>query len=373
MGKKSDPPPPPNPVTVANAQTGSNVQTAIANSVLGNVNQDTPYGSVSYTNTPSGVSVGGQNIPQLTQTTTLSPNQQTLFGLQEQQGIALGNLGLEQTQNVSDILGQNYDPRRFDTNAVTGGPLDLAGALGNYDSDVESRYRELAQRGLGEDFDRREESLRSRLANQGVNAGTDAFDAELRGLGNQRGDAFARAQLGARQMALSDRQQQVAELTGQRGTNLSEALQQFGLDTSADLAARQNPLNEIIALASGVQTNPIIPGQPRGSNLAGTDVAGIYGQGYQNQLGAWNAQQQQQNAFLGALANLGGAAITYSDRRLKRDVARAGTRYGLPWYRFAYLWDAPGVTREGVMADEAPAHAVSYDADGYALVDYGAL
>lgn len=49
MGKDSpSPPPPPDPYATARAQTGSNVSTAIANTVLGNANETGPLGSVSY-------------------------------------------------------------------------------------------------------------------------------------------------------------------------------------------------------------------------------------------------------------------------------------------------------------------------------------
>lgn len=369
MGKPS-PPRPPDPQVTARAQTESNRDTAITNSYLGNVNQNTPYGSVTYDVTGT----GPNGVPRWTQTTTESANQQQLRELQEQQGIQLGQLGIEQTGRVQDILGTNYVPRRFDTNSVTGGPLDIAGALGDYGSDVEARTRELAQRGLGEDFDRREESLRSRLAAQGMNAGTEGFDTELAGLGEQRSDAFARAELLARDQAQRDRSQQLSELLGQRGTNLSEQQGQYTMDTTADLAARQNPLNEIIALMSGVQTNPINPGMPGQGQQAPTDVAGIYQNNYANQMAAYNAQMAAGGGLLGSLASLGGAAITrWSDRRLKRDIAYSHTdESGLNWYTYEYVWGGP--RQLGVMADEAPAHAVSIDPhSGFAMVNYAAL
>lgn len=304
MGKQ-EAPSQPDPYRVAQAQTGQNVETALANAALNNVNQNTPWGNVSFSSTPSGVTAGGQNIPSYTQTTTLSPNQQQLNDLQEQQGIALGQLGLDQTGAVSNILNTPYSPQRFNTNAVTGGPLDIQGLLGDAGGDIEARYRELAQRGLGEDFDRREESLRSRLANQGINAGTEAFGSELEGLGEQRGDAFARAELGARGMAQADRQQALSELTGERGTNLGEALQQYNLDTSADLAQRQNPLNEIIALMSGVQTNPIIPGQPRQSNIGTTNLADLIYRNYEAGMRREASEMQAAASIAGMFGGFG--------------------------------------------------------------------
>lgn len=76
---------------------------------------------------------------------------------------------------------------------------------------------------------------------------------------------------------------------------------------------------------------------------------------------------------LGAASSIASLFAAFSDRRLKTDVARIGTRNGLPWYSFRYVWDAPGVAREGVMSDEVPPHAVIKHASGFDMVDYGAL
>ena len=63
-----------------------------------------------------------------------------------------------------------------------------------------------------------------------------------------------------------------------------------------------------------------------------------------------------------------------SDRRLKTDIKLLGAdEKGLNWYRYRYLWDAPGTERVGVMAQEAPARAVHEGSDGFLWVNYGAL
>jgi hypothetical protein len=79
MGKP-DPPQPPNPIATAAAQTGSNVSTAVANTMLNNVNQSTSQGSLNYditggfdwTDPTTGQSY---TIPRLTATQTLSRRQ----------------------------------------------------------------------------------------------------------------------------------------------------------------------------------------------------------------------------------------------------------------------------------------------------------
>lgn len=283
------------------------MQTANANAALNNVGQNTPWGSVKYNQVgtgPGGVTMWEQN-------TTLSPSQQRLNDVGEQNSIALGDLATGGINTASDVLGTDFNQRRFDGQAATGGPLDIAGALGDYGGDVEARSRELATRGLGTMFDRSEESLRSRLANQGVNAGTDAFGAEMESFNTGKGNAYAQAELQARGQAAADRAQQVSELTGQRSTNWGEALQQYGLDDQADFNERSRPLNEINALASGSQMyyQPTNPGQPNNYNVAGTDVAGIYQNGFANQMAGYSQQMNGRNALLGGLASLGGAAL----------------------------------------------------------------
>lgn len=360
-------PSPPDPARTAAAQTQSNTQTAIANAQLNNVNQNTPWGSVNYTSTP-----GANGIPQWTQTTTLSPNQQTINAQGEQNSIGLGQLAGQGINTASDVLGTDWNQQYFNGQDATGGRLDLAGALGDYSGDVEARSRELAQRGLGEAFDRSEESLRSRLANQGINAGTDAFGSEMQSFNKGKGDAYAAAEFAARNQALADRQQQVSELTGERGVNWQEALTQYGLDDQASFNARARPLNEITALNSGSQLyyQPTTPGQPNNYNIAGTDVAGITQQGYANQMAGYQSNLAGRNALLGGLAQLGSAAIYASDRRLKRDAEYLHTdENGVRWWRFAYLWDEPGVTHIGVMADENP-RARIMTTSGYWAVDY---
>lgn len=83
-------------------------------------------------------------------------------------------------------------------------------------------------------------------------------------------------------------------------------------------------------------------------------------------------------AGLGALGSLGGSAgiaglaplLAFSDRRLKRDITRIGDIRGTPLYKFRFKGDDRW--QVGVMADEAPAHAV-FDFLGFKIVDYGAL
>lgn len=64
-----------------------------------------------------------------------------------------------------------------------------------------------------------------------------------------------------------------------------------------------------------------------------------------------------------------GSAWLMSDRRLKADIEPIGDG----WYSFRYVWEEPGTEHFGVMADEAPAHAVAHDEHHFSVVNYGAL
>lgn len=77
---------------------------------------------------------------------------------------------------------------------------------------------------------------------------------------------------------------------------------------------------------------------------------------------------------LGAASSIASLFAAFSDRRLKRDVIPLGSdEKGQPWYEYSYVWDEPGVRHVGVMADEAPPHAVHVHPSGFLVVDYGAL
>lgn len=322
-------PKPPDPQETAAAQTGTNIGTAIANQTLGNVNQVTPYGSLTYSQTgatkwtdPNSGQV--YDLPQYTATQTLSPEQQALFDLNSQTELNIGQIGVDQSQRIGDLLGT---------------PVDLS------NSATEARLMELGRARLDPALDRRRESLQNQLAQRGVMMGSEAYDREMMRNSEAENDAY-------NQLLLSGRGQAVQEA----------------------LAQRNQPINEISALMSGSQVSQpnFIPAQ--GQSLPNVDVAGLTMQNYQYDLANWQNQQAQRGQMLGGLlgtaGNLGGAAIMMSDRRTKTDVRQIGAYGRLPVYAFRY--HGGKVEHVGFMADEvaqiAP-DAVTYR-DGFAHVDY---
>lgn len=121
MGKSSpSAPAAPDPVATANAQTASNVATANANATLNRVNQNTPWGSSTYTaGTPD-----ANGTAQWTQNVTLSPEQQQLLDSQNRISQNLANTGERQLTAVNNAMANPIDYSKFT-------PVTNTAAVGN--------------------------------------------------------------------------------------------------------------------------------------------------------------------------------------------------------------------------------------------------
>lgn len=331
MAKKGGSPTPPSVTETAGAQTSSNISTAIGQQQLNAVNQNTPYGSLTYsqngtyafTDPTTGKTY---QLPKMTATTTLSPEQQALYntGVQTQQN--LSTLAKDQSTRLSGLLAE---------------PFSLDNAA------TEGRINELASLRLDPQLERSRQSEISRLANQGIKVGSTAYDRAMEGVNQRENDA-------RNQLLLTGRNQAVQEA----------------------LLQRNQPLNEIIGLASGTQVQtPQFASTPQ-TQLAGTDVAGITQQGYANQMANYNQQQQQLGGLFGTIGTVASAALPFmlSDRRAKTDIKKVGKAdNGLPIYSYKYRGQENGPTHLGFMAQEVAQkkpEAVQKTLSGLLAVDY---
>lgn len=245
----------PDPVKTAQAQADSNVKTATTSQQLNMVDQTNPYGTQSYTQTGK----WDDGTPRFAMNTTLSPQEQAKQDQQWEFDKLSNNLGINQTKKLTGLL-------------------DTPFKLGN--EATESRLMELGSKRLDPMLERRTNALETKLYNQGVMPGTEAYREAM--AENTRGsnDAYDQLLLTGRGMANN-------ELT----------------------AERNQPINEITALMSGGQVNQPQFGNTPQTSVANTDVAGITQQGYDNSLTDWKAQNASRNAMMGGLFSLGGAAL----------------------------------------------------------------
>jgi hypothetical protein len=333
---KGSAPKPPSASSLASAQTGSNVGTAIANANLGYVNQVTPDGNLTYSQSgtfdwkdPS--SGKTYNIPRFTATQTLSPSSQNIYNLGKQTETNLADIGSQQSGAIKSHLSQPFSfgqsqiqlPNLQDGIAGAG---DIRKTYGTDFSADRQRVEDALMARMNPQLDRDREALRTQMVNQGLNIGTEAYSRGMEDFGRNVNDARYGAILSAGQ-----EQSRLSDLEANRaGFENAAQAQQFGQNTSTAqfgnqvrqqgfanqtalqgtqdqraLTQRNQPLNEIAALLSGSQVaQPNFASVPT-QQMPNTDVAGIMNSAYSNQYNAWNQRQQQGQSTLGGILGFG--------------------------------------------------------------------
>jgi hypothetical protein len=167
-----------------------------------------------------------------------------------------------------------------------------------------------------------QQTLESKLANEGVAQGSPAYQNAMRDFTNQQSSMYANIlsnaqtgvgnaiqQQGALQMQPIQAATGYGNLVGNASNLTGQAIQQ-------QAALRGQPVNEATALLTGQQVqNPQFAGVPQ-VNMQGTDVLGAYGQQQQALQSIYGNQQQNyasalggQSALAGTLASAGMMAI----------------------------------------------------------------
>lgn len=323
MGKSSAPAPTP-PRETSAATTGTNVSTAIANAFLQNMNEFGPDGSRTFEQSGS-TSVTdpftGQtyNVPRFSVTTTLSPRQQAIKEQQDAASMNLATLG----NNLSGTLG-----------------TQLTGNFRLGNEAVEGRLFELGRGRLDPMFAQREEDLRTRLANQGIRAGSEAYDREMRNFAQGQNDAY-------NSLLLSGRGQATQEL----------------------LTEDNQRINQISALLGGGQVS--MPNFMSGVGVGAiptTDNASIIANNDAQRMAQWQQNQAARGSMIGALGGL----FSLSDERMKEDKEKiAETKDGMGIYSFKYKGSPK--TQIGLMAQEVAKKkpGAVRKSGGLMMVDYG--
>lgn len=203
MGKSS--PPAPDYKGAAAETAAGNLEAARATAAANRVNQVTPYGNLTYTHDPS------QGDGGWTATTTLSPTEQQKLDLTN--SLSTGLLGTAQTGlgYVNNTLG-------------TGGKLDES-KLASMPIQGQSVQDAIFSR-LTPQLDRDRASLRTRLANQGLQEGSEAYKRAMEDQAWKENDLYTSAALQGINSGLAARQQGIQEqyTTQDRPLNIINAL-----------------------------------------------------------------------------------------------------------------------------------------------------
>jgi hypothetical protein len=216
---KPDPPTPPDPQATARAQTGTNVSTAVANAYLGNINQQTPDGSLNYsasgnygwTDPTSGQTY---NIPTFTATQQLSPTQLALKNQQDANKQGLANIAGSQISRIGGVLGTPFDPsggpQAGDSSTISnipkaltsfnpGGPVQSSlgqagpitqdyGPADNYSADRQRVEGALFAR-MNPQLQIEQQRVQQQLADQGIRPGSQAYSDAMLSYSRQANDA----------------------------------------------------------------------------------------------------------------------------------------------------------------------------------------
>ena len=374
MGSKSSPPPAPDYAGAATQTAAGNLEAARAAASANRVNQTTPYGTINYSQTPTYDVEGKLNKDAgWNMTTSLSPTQQRQFDANNQINEQLGGVAQQGLGYVKSALNQ---------------PLGAANALSTSAGDpqllqqnVQNALYKNSTQYLDPQFAQSDKALESRLANQGVTQGSEAYNAAMLNQSNARQQAYESARNSATGQAVGAAQ-------GMFGQNLQNSQLQNATsaqDFAQRQALQQNPINMLNAVRTGQQMNTAtLPTQQNVAmqqGTAGPDMLGAAtAQGQYNQ-GIYNADQARSGAMMGGIGQLGLAAamapagtFAMSDRRLKTNIKLIGKHdNGMNIYSWDYVW---GEHSRGVMADEVEQimpEAVVMHPTGFKMVNYSML
>ena len=301
---------------------------------------------------------------QYTQNTSLDPELQgaldSQIGLQRGRSDLAGSLlpraqeefgkemdwsGFKEMQDAPDVNQVNPEQlqRGLDTNGLTS--VDQSSKY--YDKAGDAIFNQWSNRNQPL-MDRASNQMDTRLRNQGLKPGDEAYDAAIKDLRNSQNDATTDASLRATMGAGSEasrmfgmdstsREQQFGERSASgafantaadqafqqnrasEADRFAQQMQQAGFNNterqqqiSEEMQRRGFSLNEINAIISGQQVGmPSMPGFNAAGRGAGTDYSGAAGQQYSASMDAYNAKQGALQGMLGGLTGVAGAAAPY--------------------------------------------------------------
>lgn len=309
-------PPPPDYNAAAQATAKGNLEAARAAASANRVNQITPYGKLTYTQTqtptfnseayktaldayntakasyqPITDENGNITNPQeinapkyedfMTKpnpdegwlaTVSLNPEQQQLLDIQNQTSLQLGGLQQKGLGYVENMISKPFDTSVLPQVGINAG----------------ENYSDAIMRRLQPQLQMESKSFDQKMANSGIPVGSEAYQNAKRMFDMSQNDRLVAAQTGGIGVGLQANQQ---------GFNQAGYM-------------RNEPINTLNAIRSGSQvTNPTFQSVPQQATTQGADILGATQAGYNAQLGASNASNAASSANSSGLMSLGGTAI----------------------------------------------------------------
>jgi hypothetical protein len=295
-------------------------------------------------------------------------------------------------QNLAAPRIQNLPAAPIDTTKLPGfidkidwSKIDKIPGSADFSADADKLEKASFERAMGlmsPQFEKQERSLETSLANKGIPIGSEAHTGAYTDFRRARDEAMSKAALDAVAagrgeqsrlfgQAMAGHQAGVGDQTTAAGlTNQTRAQQ-----VQEQQALRSANLQEIGAMLG---INPVAPVEAKSFFAPSpVDVTGPYQISQNAALANQQMANQSQNSLLSGLFGLGsagiGAALKWSDKRLKKDIERVGeTDSGVPLYKYRSK-GTDGPLEIGVLADElrkTKPEAVITTPSGFKAVDY---
>lgn len=265
MFKKPDAPKPPDPQATAAAQTDQSVATAIANTIMGQVNQTGPNGSLSYDQTGSYTFTGPggtYSIPRFTATTTYTPEGEAINDANQAAQLNLATIGKEQSGRMGELLNRpvdasgvtDYADRTTSRVPTYGASPDLpaytamndnANLIDSYRTDHSGdrqTYEDALFSRIQPQLDKQRENIQRELAARGVRPGSVAYDRAMNEYSNAANDARYGAILNA-----SGEQARLEGLDQNAATFTNQARQQQFVNSTGQTSYNNSMLQQALA------------------------------------------------------------------------------------------------------------------------------
>lgn len=324
MGGKSSAPAAPDYVGQANATASGNLNAARSQTAANRIDQITPYGSIKYTQGGGQFDQAGydsaaaryeqqqaalrenpqfreywtktgelltapnrndfmQSPDQWSSEIQLSDTGKQLLDAQNRTSLGMAGLQDQAMKRLADVSATPFD---------TSGLIDINGetGMGGW-----QKYSDLLMQRLNPDLDAQQAALDTKLANQGLTAGSEGWGTGQQQFAKQRNDANIGAQLAGAQV---------------QNQFFNQALQGNQATLAQRAYIRSLPLNELNALRSGSQVqNPTFSTPGQQGQTSGPDLMGAANSQYSNALNQTNAQNAQAAGNAQAGAGLASSAI----------------------------------------------------------------
>lgn len=259
MGKQAAPQAP-DYTAAAEKTAAGNLEAAQYATRANRVNQYTPYGNLTYKENGDGT---------WSQTQTLTPQAQATLDKQQQL-----------SDKYADTASQGFDKVQ---GLLANPQLDMS-QLPTRGIDVGQTAQEAIMSRLQPQLAQQDEALRTRLANQGITLGSDAYGKEMTAQGQRGNDLQLQAAL--------------------QGINLDQANRAGALQEQAYIQDR--PLNLVNALRSGAQVqSPQFQGYAQQGQTQGANYLGAAQSQYQAGMDATNAANAQSAGLAKGLFGVG--------------------------------------------------------------------